>query len=306
LRDRETFASYHPVVNLLFFTITLSCTMVFTHPVLLTVSLLCSLSYALYIHRKKAARFSLLYLLPTLIITALINPAFNHEGGTILTYLHDGNPLTMESIVYGIAAAVMLISVVSWFSCFMAVMTSDKLIYLFGRIIPSLSLIISMSLRLVPRFKAQMAVISTAQKCVGRGVSSGGLLQRARNGIRILSILVTWALENAIETADSMKSRGYGLPGRTAFSLCRFDKRDAVASVFFAVCAVYILAGMTSGHVYFRYFPTINGNATGVYPVTVYLIYTALCASPVLLNLWEASKWKAIEKAMERAIESKT
>ena len=46
--------------------------------------------------------------------------------------------------------------------------------------------------------------------------ASGSLLQRLKNAITILSIMVTWALENAIETADSMKSRGYGLPGRTA------------------------------------------------------------------------------------------
>ena len=31
-----------------------------------------------------------------------------------------------------------------------------------------------------------------------------------------LSIVVTWSMENAIETADSMKARGYGTKKRTA------------------------------------------------------------------------------------------
>ena len=44
--------------------------------------------------------------------------------------------------------------------------------------------------------------------------------------MRALSVTVTWALENAVVTADSMKSRGYGLPGRTAFARQRFDGRD--------------------------------------------------------------------------------
>lgn len=96
-------------------------------------------------------------------------------------------------------------------------MTSDKFVYLFGRIIPALSLVLSMSLRFVPRFTAQIKVISNAQKCVGRDVGSGGLIKRAKQGIKILSILVTWALENAIDTADSMKDRGYGLPGAPPF-----------------------------------------------------------------------------------------
>lgn len=44
-------------------------------------------------------------------------------------------PLTLESIAYGCAAAVMLVAVLFWFSCYNEVMTSDKFMYLFGRII---------------------------------------------------------------------------------------------------------------------------------------------------------------------------
>jgi hypothetical protein len=84
---------------------------------------------------------------------------------------------------------------------------------------PALSLVLSMTLRFVPKFTSQIKVVSEAQRCVGRDVSEGSILQRARNGLTILSIMVTWSLENAIETADSMKSRGYGLPGRTVFHL---------------------------------------------------------------------------------------
>lgn len=60
----------------------------------------------------------------------------------------------------------------------------------------------------------------------GAGCVQRRLIKRAKHGIKIMSILVTWALENAIDTADSMKDRGYGLPGRTAFSIYRFDRRD--------------------------------------------------------------------------------
>jgi energy-coupling factor transport system permease protein len=239
---RDSFAGYHPIVNMLYFAAVITFSMFFTHPVCLALSLLCAFSYSVYINGSKALRFNLFCMLPMLLLAALINPAFNHEGATILAYLRSGNPLTLESIAYGVAAATMLITVISWFSCFNAVMTSDKLVYLFGRAIPALSLILSMALRFVPRFKAQIKVISDAQRCVGRDVSNGGLFRRARHGIRILSIMVTWALENAIETADSMKGRGYGLPGRTAFSIYRFDRRDMRALVFVLACAAYVAA----------------------------------------------------------------
>ena len=101
-------------------------------------------------------------------LAALVNPAFNHEGMTILTYLPSGNPLTLESMFYGVAAAVMLASVVLWFSSYNEVMTSDKFVYLFGRVIPALSLVLSMALRFIPKFKAQMQVVAEAQACIGR------------------------------------------------------------------------------------------------------------------------------------------
>ncbi len=291
---RDSFSAYHPVVNFLYFTLVLLFSMFFMHPVCLGSSLLCAFIYSVYLNGKKALSFNLKYMLPMLAVTALVNPAFNHEGGTILTYLRGGNPLTLESIVYGIAAAVMLITVICWFSCYNAVMTSDKFVYLFGRVIPALSLILSMALRFVPRFRAQFKVVSDAQKCVGRDISNGSILQRAKHGVRILSIMVTWALENAIETADSMRSRGYGLPGRTAFSIYRFDRRDKSALLFLLFCGGYILAGATLGGLYYRYFPTMKGVWLELYPVSLYLCYLALGSAPVVINIKEDRKWKAI------------
>ena len=297
MNNRDTFSSYHPVVALLYFVAVFAFGMVFMHPVCLVISLVCAFTYSVYLGGGRAVRFGLVFILPMLIVAALMNPAFNHQGGTILEYLPSGNPLTLESIVYGAAAAIMLAAVISWFSCFNAVMTSDKFVYLFGRIIPALSLILSMSLRFVPRFKAQIKVISNAQRCVGRNISDGNLLQKARHGIRILSIMLTWALENAIDTADSMKGRGYGLPGRTAFSLYRFDRRDARALVFILLCSAYIITGSVTGGLYFTYFPAIKGLFGGVYTISLFAVYFFLGALPLILNVKEDIKWKRIRQS---------
>ena len=308
---RDAFAGYHPCINLLYFVAVIGSAMFFTHPVCLAISLACALSYSIGINGKKAVRFTLLYMLPLMIVTALLNPMFNHEGITILAYLPNGNPLTLESILYGCAASTMLITVISWFSCFNAVMTSDKFIYLFGRVIPAMSLILSMALRFVPRFKAQIKVISNAQKCVGRDMSSvkitrrtkygirvisaGNILKKAKHGIKILSILVTWALENAIETADSMKARGYGLPGRTAFSIFRFDRRDGMAAIFILACTAVVIAGAVTDVYHFRYFPSIRGLWTGSWTILVFLAHFALGAFPTIVNIKEDIIWNSIE-----------
>lgn len=294
--NHDPFSGYHPAISMLYFILVIGLTTYLNHPVCLGISLLGALTYAICLKGKKAIRFTLTYLLPLLVITALVNPAFSHQGMTILAYLPNGNPLTLESVLYGVYAAFLLIAVITWFSCFNTVMTSDKFVYLFGRIVPALSLVLSMSLRFVPRFAAQIRVIAKAQKCLGRDVSSGSPIQRAKHGIKILSILVTWALENAIDTADSMKARGYGLPGRTAFSIYRFDRRDKEALLFLLLCGGGVLASALAGKLRFVYMPALSGTAFDLWQAGSFLLYLALCSLPVILDGREAFQWKARQK----------
>jgi energy-coupling factor transport system permease protein len=217
--------------------------MVFLHPVFLAISMSGSFIYTVSLSGKRTLKFALIFLIPMMLVAGAVNPLFNHRGVTILRYMGD-NPLTLESILYGVAIAVMFGTVILWFSCVNVVMTSDKLMYLFGRIIPSLSMMFSMVLRFVPKFKNQIRLISNSQKCIGRDISDGTLRQRARHGIKILSIMVSWALENAIDTADSMRSRGYGLPGRSSFAIYRFDSRDRRALICFVILILLVIAGV--------------------------------------------------------------
>lgn len=288
------FGRCHPLVNFFYFAAVIAGAMVLLHPVFLGVSLACSIAYAVRLGGGRAVRMLLVYLLPMAVVAMLVNPAFNHEGATILTYLRSGNPLTLESILFGIAAAGMLVSVLCWFSCVNTVITSDKLVYLFGRMIPALSLILSMVLRFVPRFEAQLRVVRAAQKSAGRDVTDGGILQRIKNGLRILSILISWSLENSVETADSMKSRGYGLKGRSNFTVYRFSRRDAVCLAAVLLCLAYLVAGGLGGALKFWYFPVLSPVLTTPYSVSLYGVYLLLCVIPLLLDGKEALTWKHI------------
>lgn len=267
------------------------------HPVSLGISLAAAMVYAVYLDGGRAVGFSLRYLLPMMAVAALLNPAFNHRGVTILTYLPGGNPLTLESIGYGLAAAALLAAVVTWFRCYSAVVTSDKFVYLFGRVIPALSLVLSMALRFIPKFKAQFRVVCDAQRCVGRSVSDGPTLQRLKNALTVLSIMLTWSLENAIETADSMKSRGYGLPGRTAFSIYRLDERDKALLCWLLLAGAYVAAAALAGGLSYQYFPTFRLADWSGWSVSGQAVYLALCLTPVIVNRREDRAWKRLRCA---------
>ncbi len=289
------FKNYHPVVNLVYFIFTIGFSCFLMHPVCLTISLLSAFVYSVIIKGVKSARSTLSYILPMLIFMTIVNPLFNHRGITIIGYMPSGNPITLESVTYGLAAAIMIVSVICHFSCFNEIMTSDKLVYLFGRIFPSLSLIFSMTLRFVPRFSAELKSISNTQKTMGRNITQGSIPNRVKSGLSILSIMTTKALENSIETADSMKARGFGLRGRTAFSIFAFTKRDIFALIWIVFHALYIFTAIVKGQIDAFYFPAIEWAEPSLYNLSVFISYLLLCTYPIIIELWEVIRWRFIK-----------
>ena len=290
----DTFSTYHPVINFIYFVIVIGLSMFFMHPVFLVISLICSMAYGIYLKGKKAMKVFFFAMLPSCLLMAIINPLFSHAGATMLFYMKDGNPVTLESILYGIGAGVMLAGVVSWFSVFNVVMTSDKFMYLFGKVIPAFSLLLSMTLRFVPRFTEQIKRVAEAQQCIGRNVNNGNIFQRAAHGLKILSITTTWALENSVETADSMKSRAYGLRGRTNFSIYRFDRRDGMLLAFLLGVFGTLLFCMHLRKLKILYFPVFIMNETTAGALILYILYGILCMLPLILNIAEDRKWRSL------------
>jgi len=107
--------------------------------------------------------------------------------------------------------------------------------------------------------------------------------------------MITWSLENAIETADSMKGRGYGLKGRTAFSIYTLTERDKWALLWFAFCGIYLLGGSLSGGLFWRYFPSIRGVLLEPLTMSFEIIYFALCATPVIVDRREERQWESLQ-----------
>ena len=230
---RNVFRTYHPIVNLLFIVSVVAFTVVLKSPVFLAISAAGSFACTVALNGKRALKFDLLFALPLLLAIAVLNPIFVHQGFTMLFYI-DNNPVTMEAILYGGALALMTVSVSMWLYCCNRIFSSDKIIWLFGRVIPFLGLSVSMLLRMIPRMGAQLRMISRAQRAIGMGIDGVNPLRWVKNGVRMLSILVTWTAENMIEVSDSMKARGYGLRGRTSFSVFRFDGRDGACTAALA------------------------------------------------------------------------
>ena len=227
MQDYDVLSRCHPAVNFLFFAAAIVLTVVLFHPAYLLVSLLCGGAYYAVLRRARCAK-TLGFLLIAMVLVAVVNPLFNTLGETTLFTLF-GRPYTWQALCYGGCAGMMFAAVSLWFLCGGIVMTSDKFTSLFGAVIPAISLVLVMVLRLIPAYwrKAQ-ADCRCPQAPSGSSGDSGSRKgeNQGRRG-RACRPCPDWALEGSVVTADSMRCRGYGAPGkRTSFQIYRFTGRD--------------------------------------------------------------------------------
>ena len=172
-------------------------------------------------------------------------------------------------------------------------MTSEKIMFLFARVSPSLSLLFSMILRFVPQVAAKARQINEAQRLsYGTPASLYGKIKR---GLTVIYALLLRSFEDAADTADSMKCRGYGLPGRTAFSRFRFTARDGAVLAVMLVLTAAAAAAAGTGAVRSAYFPLFSGIKTGPYAVITYTLYAALLNIPAALCVTEEIKWSYLK-----------
>lgn len=288
----NTFSSYHPAVLMLYFIAVLLVAMFTQNPVLLGAALLGGICFCTVLERPKNFLHNMAFYISLFLMIAVTNPLFSHNGVTPLFFLN-GNPVTLEAILYGLDIAAMLVAVIYWFKCYNHIMTSEKILYLFGKAIPKLSLILSTALRFIPLFKVQIKKIHQAQKAMGLYTGSG-YVDKLRSAVRVFSAMLTWSLENAVDTGDSMKARGYGLKGRSHFGLFRFTARDGLLLGAAILLMVFVLLGLALKETAFSFYPRITAIRSTPLAVTAYMAFGALTFLPFLLEIKERLHWKLL------------
>ena len=286
-------ASYHPLVSFTYFFVVIGMSMLYMHPVLALISFVSATLYSLVIDRKRTFQMLKYTTVISLFIT-IANALFVNRGLTVLFYFRH-NPVTLESISYGITSGIMMSSVVMWFSCYNEIITSDKFLYIFGKTMPSIALMVNMTIRLIPKLIEQTKIIANTQKTVGLDYEEGSIPMKIKSSMRILSILVTWALEDAVMTADSMKARGYGLKGRSNFSIYRFVKRDGIMISLIGVIGLFLFVGYMNGYGKLLFYPTIENIKFDTLSIILYLSFLVISILPVCLEIVEEYKWKYSE-----------
>jgi len=282
---RDEFGAFHPITTIIFFFAVIAFSTFWMQAGMIAVSFLCATVYYFAIKRAAGLKYFAMVLV-SMLIASMINPLFSHRGKTALFYLPTGNPVTLESIIFGLCAGVILGEVLLWFSIFNSLMSDDKWTATIGKVAPTIAMIITMVFRFVPKYTKFAKETKDIQRANGFNRGS-----KIKNGMHVYSITATWALESSIDTADSMRARGYGKGKRTNYHNYKFEIRDLAFVLWVVLLSALILyiANVSKIHTFF--YPTIRNKESAI----VLMAYTVLCITPILVNIWEKFRWHILK-----------
>lgn len=291
LTKYSAFAIMHPWTNFIYIVLVLVVTMFTMNPVILAISYAASLVYGIYLNGSGFIKRNIVITVPVVIFSVLIQPIFNHSGVTPLFYIND-NMVCLENIIYGAVISLLLIAVIQWCSVAAMYMSSEKMMYLFGSFIPSVGMIFSMILRMIPLMRKRYRQIHEAQMGLRGAETKKGIFERIGHFTNEFSTLITWSLESSMETSMSMESRGYGLKGRTSFNRFRFTLKDAFTIIIMVICFVLVIIPIAGRKLSVYYLPMIyftKFNAEGVLAVAAFVI---LAMIPMMIEITGSVQYK--------------
>lgn len=274
----RTLSRSHPLCCFLYLVAVLGVTIFTREPLLLMMS---AVGAAFVLALSGMARHTL-WLPLIVIVTAAVNPVFVHRGDTVLFFV--GNlAITLEAIVYGAVFGLVLAAAAGWSITAAKYMTSDKYIWIFGRVLPTSGLVLSCGLRLVPLFIRRSREFSDASGESG-----------VKPSLKAFSAAVGYSAEQAMVSADSMRARGYGTAKRTSYSLYRFGLSEglqlSVTALLFSAAIVLMCCG--AGR--FEFYPALSYTGAQPIDIALYAVFGVLCAMPSAAIVYEKIKRRRI------------
>lgn len=281
-----SFSNFHPITLIVYFVSVTVFTMITKNPVML----LLSFSGALFSVAKITKRWNIGIYLALFLAVSVSNPIFSHNGETVLFYLFEQR-VTLEAFFYGMASGVMIVAVLCWFALFGTAFTEDKLTWLIGKISPKLCVVFCMALRFVPLFKDNAKNIYNAQISMGIFDTNTikGKFELLKN---VFSALISISIENAIETADTMRARSFENKKHSSYSLFKISSYDIRFTLITLICDILVISFLNTDIGKFYYYPKVRFVHFGTISFVLYGVFFLLCFMPVINEILEDIKWK--------------
>lgn len=282
---KDSFSKLHPSILIFYFLCQILLTALCFHPVTLLISFCAAFLYIGFCISYKRAFLWGVAAVIYIICFGLINPLINHQGETVLFYFMH-REITLQSICFGVLTGVMLSSVCMWLYIMSKTLNSQKWAYLFKGGLPTITLMLFITARLLRRYAVKYKEIAEARM---------GMFPNEKpfkRTFHTLETLLTFALENGVDTADAMTAKGYGLSKPTAYYSYPITIKDIVAALTLLSAFILTCYGIATGVCKMYFFP---GFFVETQNNAVFAAYLLLCIYPLITYFWSNIKWTLIK-----------
>ncbi len=221
------------------------------------------------------------------------NPIFSHRGDWVLFYIKD-IPIVLESIIYGFTMMLLVLCVLIMFLSYNALVGTLKFLYIFSRISPRIAVMTAMAVRFVPLLRRRLSTIIDIQRTRGVSLRQGSLIERLKNGARLLQIALVWSLEEAMHTADALAAKGYGSGPRSSYDHYKMGLRDRISLAWIIMLFLIIIVGWMYGYGVMAIYPSLdermmdNGLEWG--QLFIFMCYLMI---PLIIEGREKLQWRS-------------
>lgn len=192
------------------------------------------------------------------LIAVFLNFLSAHLGSTVLFRLPSaipalGGPYTLEALVFGVSSALTIAAAIAAAAPFSLLLEPHEVMDALPAALSRTGAAIAASLNLVPSISDSFVEVSEAQRL--RGWRPRG----PRSWAEVVVPVVLTSVENSIQLAESMESRGFGSGPRTTFEAAKLNRDDwlLIAGSALAV-ATFALARMLGLAADWYAYPTLN------------------------------------------------
>ncbi|MBU9712006.1 energy-coupling factor transporter transmembrane component T [Evansella tamaricis] len=288
------FQDFHPFLTFFYYCGAILLIMLFQHPTILSVVLFIILVIHFIDDGFRSLRRWRVLIFTTGILILVLNPLFNERGRNVLFEVF-GHRVTLEALIYGGITALSIITIIALFVSYNEVMTPNKLLFLFSKFLPQFAILLMLTLRFIPLMKRRLEDISAVQQSKGISVHEGKWRSKAKNGLLYVQVLLTYSLEEAIQTADSMNAREYGQGKRSTYEHFRFKKSDGIALAFLSILIFILLMGRFNGYGYLTIYPVMGSLQLSALEWFYVVVLSLFYSFPLLVEGGGYLKWRLLK-----------
>lgn len=284
------FRSFHPFVLFTYYFAAIISIMINRHPFFLFSTVLLLILFNWTVDKGKTLKIWFRFLLLFSILLFFIHPLLNHRGQRVLFYVFH-EPITLESVFQGAINGLTFLAIMLLFITFSRVLDAEKFLFLFGKAFPKWGMLAMLAVRFVPLFRLRMQDILAVQRARGITVTSGTVRERMKNGFLLVHMLLTWSLEDGIQTADSMAARGYGLEERSRYNPYRFLSADCIATGVLTGLLLLSIYGSWLGDGVLTLSPVIEPVFLDGREWVFFIVHCSLIGFPLIVDIKEEALW---------------